>query len=184
MLSHLKTDWLSEIQHSIFINGLKTFYAVVLVSLWLNRNNEILSRDQREGEGRDWAGVRVIYQTLNTDCGPRLWSQRWGQSWFGSSDICNRDFCTPWCQAPLYASRCSELIFILQWNGLLYWIGYWVEPCFIPASRHPRWSKKVCQFYNLRIKFVPDLWADNKLIILSQDLPSCQTQNSLILCHY
>ena len=73
-----------------------------------------------------------------------------------------------------------KLISISQWSSLL--DLEWGRALSQPSL--PSWTKKVCQFYNLRIKFVPDLWADNKLIILSQDLPSCLTQNSLILCHY
>ena len=161
------------------------WYKLKFISLWLSRNNELWSREQRERG--PWLGrceshlskpeYRLRSPTLITKMRPvMIWILRYLQPWLLHTMM----------SVPLYASHCcSELIFILQWNGLLYWIGYWVEePCFIPASLHPRWSKKVCQFYNLRIKFVPDLWADNKLIILSQDLPSCQTQNSLILCHY
>ena len=108
----------------------RPWYYLKLISLWLSRNNETLSRE------RGAVTIRCAghLSSLNTDCSPELWSGDEAQSWFGSSEICSREFCTPWCQGP---SQCITLLavdfnFTME-NGLLHWIGYWVGPCFIPG---------------------------------------------------
>ena len=138
--------------------------------------------EQREGEGHDWPGVvwgsfikpeyRLRFLTLITEMKPShdLDPPRSATVTSAHNDV--RD--------PL--TWHLKLISISQWQWSSLLDLEWCRALSQPSL--PSWTKKVCQFYNLRIKFVPDLWADNKLIILSQDLPSWLTQNSLILCHY
>ena len=121
-----------------------------------------------ERGGHDWPGVRVIYQAWIQIAVPDSDHRDEAESWFGSSEICNRDFCTQWCQGPSHLASQVDFNFTMLPS-----IQLDIEWCHaLSQPSLPRLTKKVCQFYNLRIKFVPDLWADNKLIILSQDLPS------------
>lgn len=134
---------------------------------WLGRCESHLSNPE----------YRLRSPTLITEMRPvMIWILRYLQPWLLHTMMSGPSLCITLLRVDFH--------FTMEWSPLLNRIlsGAMLYP--IQSSRHPRWSKKVCQFYNLRIKLVPDLWADNKLIILSQDLPSCQTQNSLILCHY
>ena len=109
----------------------RPWYYLKLISLWLSRNNETLSRERGV---RDWS---VCGSFIKPEYRLQSWAliSRWSQSWFGSSEICSREFCIPWWQGP---SQCITLLLAVDFNftmenGLLHWIGYWVGPCFIPG---------------------------------------------------
>ena len=111
----------------------RAWYYLKLISLWLSRNNEILSREgavtvRCAGHlSQAWIQIAVPDSDQEMkpshDLDPRI-SAAVTSAHYGGRE-----------QGP---SLCITLLavdfnFTME-NGLLfYWIGYWVGPCFIPA---------------------------------------------------